>query len=158
MLRPATIEDAFALAPRLREADRIELQAQGFLDMDVILAESIVTSEEAWTFAVDGQVHAVMGVVNGGKFGIPWMLGSDALFDHQKALLRLPWDYIPRWLQRYGFLMNVVHTENHRSIRWLKRLGFVMGEPFQEPGGTFQPFSMSATPCADQQPPTSSGQ
>lgn len=141
MLRPATIEDAFSLAPRLRSADRVELEVQGHVDMDVVLAESIAMSDEAWAYEVEGVVHAVMGVVEGGSFGIPWMLGSDELFNHQKALLRLPFVYVPRWLDKYAVLMNFVHTENHRSIRWLKRIGFTIEAPIPMGQGLFHPFT-----------------
>lgn len=142
MIRPATIEDAFTLAPRLRSADRVELEAQGHKYMDVVLAESIAMSQECLAFELDGQVHAVFGVVDAGKYGVPWMLGSDELFNHRKALLCLPSDYVPRWLKQYGFLMNMVHADNHRSIRWLQRIGFTIEEAVQEAGGTFHPFTM----------------
>jgi hypothetical protein len=147
MIRTATIDDAFALAPRLRSADRVELEAQGHQDMDVVLAESIAISKEVMAFELDGVVHAVFGVVDAGKFGVPWMLGSDELFNHRKALLCLPNDYVPRWLKEHGFLMNMVHTENHRSIRWLQRIGFTVQEAVQEPGGTFHPFTMGQNLC-----------
>jgi hypothetical protein len=142
MIRPATLEDAFNLAPRLRHADRVELEAQGHMFMDVILAESIAMSAECMAFELEGQVHAVFGVASAGKYGVPWMLGSDQLFNHRKALLTLPRDYVPRWLKQYGFLMNMVHADNHQSIRWLRRIGFTIEAPVQEPGGVFHPFTM----------------
>ena len=150
MIREATLEDAFALAPRLRQADRAELEAQGHLDMDVILVESITVSKEALAYEVDGVVHALFGVAPGPGYGIPWLLGSDVLFNHQKALLCLPLDYIPRWLSEFGFLMNMVHSESTRSIRWLKRIGFTIEPEVQIEGGAFfHPFTMRKQPvCA----------
>lgn len=134
MFRPATIDDAFELAPRLREADRRELDAQGRPDHDVVLAESIAMSEEVYAFVHDSEVHAVFGVVDGGDHGVPWMLGSDMLFNQSRQLVTLPQQYLKRWLARYGLLQNMVHAENHRSIRWLKRIGFEIHPPF--PYGT----------------------
>lgn len=143
MIRPATIEDAFALAPRLRAADRAELEAQGYLDLDVILAESIAMSDEPLAFEVKGAVHAVFGCAPGPGHGIPWLLGSDQLFHYPKALLCLPLDYVPGWLKKYGVLANLVHQENTRSIRWLKRIGFTIEPAVALPGGAlFHPFTM----------------
>lgn len=151
MIRPATIDDAFSLAPRLRSADKVELEAQGHLDMDVVLAESIAMSKEVMAYELDGVVHAVFGVVDAGKFGVPWMLGSDQLFSLGKALLCLPREYVPRWLKEHGFLMNMVHAENTRSIRWLQRIGFTIQEAVQEPGGAFHPFTMGSSSCVTPQ-------
>ncbi|WP_019406189.1 hypothetical protein [Stutzerimonas stutzeri] len=141
MLRPANIEDVFALAPRLRSADRVELAAQGYADVEIALAESIVLSEEVWAFDHGGQVHAVGGVV-AAECGVPWMLGSDELFTHKKALMTVPLHYIPRWLERFGLLMNMVHAENHQSIRWLQRIGFTIHPAVPFGSGLFHPFTM----------------
>jgi hypothetical protein len=142
MLRPATIDDAFALAPRLRLADIEEVQAAGHPDMDVVLAESISTGSESWAFEVDGVVHAIMGVVDAKEFGVPWMLGSDEIFKYRKALLTLPHAYLPRWLEQFGLLQNLVHSKNRRSIRWLQSLGFTLGPPVQLNGHPFHLFTM----------------
>lgn len=152
MIREATIEDAFALAPRLRAADRAELEAQGHLDMDVVLAESIAVSTPPLAFEVAGEVHALFGCAPGPGYGIPWLLGSEALFSvsNQKALLALPFEHVPQWLDQYGVLLNMVHTENDKSIRWLKRIGFTIEPAVQIEGGAFfHPFTMRKQPvCA----------
>lgn len=141
MLRPANIEDVFSLAPRLRSADRVELAAQGYADVEIALGESIVLSEEAWAFDHGGQVHAVGGVV-AAECGVPWMLGSDELFNHRKALMTVPLNYVSRWLERFGLLMNMVHAENHQSIRWLRRIGFTIHPAVPFGSGLFHPFTM----------------
>lgn len=149
MIRLATLEDAFDLAPRLREADRRELEAQGLVDFDVVLAESLAMSDEPLAFEVDGEVLALFGCAPGQGYGIPWLLGSESLFEHPRVLLSLPFDYIPVWLAKYGLLQNMVHGENLRSIRWLRRLGFSIGAPFTLPGGSqFHPFFMRQDLCA----------
>lgn len=141
MLRPATIDDAFALAPRLRAADIAEVRAAGHEHMDVVLAESIAASAEAWAYEVNGTVHAIMGLVEV-TGGVPWLLGSNELFKQGRDLLTLPQPFLERWLAKYGVLANMVHTDNHRSIRWLKHLGFTIGEAFQLNGHSFHPFYM----------------
>lgn len=143
MLRPATLNDAVSLAPRLRAADKAELRACGHLDTEMVLIESIVLSDEAWAYEAGGKVLALMGVVGEDTYGVPWLLGSDELFNHRKAIMQLPFEYVPRWVEKYGKLMNIVHTGNHRSVRWLKYIGFTLGEPVQFNGHFFYPFTMS---------------
>lgn len=143
MLRPATLDDAYRLAPKLRLADQIELRACGHTDFEMVLVESFALSDEAIAYEVDGELLALAGVVGEPTFGIPWLLGSDGLIEHKKAIIQTPFQYVPRWLERYGFLQNIVHTENRRSIRWLRYLGFTLGEPVPFNGHLFHPFSMS---------------
>ena len=143
MLRSATLNDAIELAPRLRAADKAELRACGHQDFEMVLIESIALSDEAWAFIADGKVHDVMGVVNEGTYGVPWMLGSGEVFNHKKAVLQLPFEYVRNWVEKYGKLLNIVHTENHRSIRWLKYIGFTIEPPLEFNGHFFHPFTMS---------------
>lgn len=145
MLRPATIDDAFDLAPRLRQADLEELEAQDIGYPDVILAESVAVSAECLAFVPNGTVEALFGVADAGEFGVPWLLGSDELFNQGRLLMTLPRPYLSRWLEKYKLLQNVVHTENIQSIRWLKRLGFTIASPVPLGRGTFHPFFMAST-------------
>ena len=53
--------------------------------------------------------------------------------------------------ERYPVLCNVVHAENHQSIRWLKRCGFEVAEaePTGWRGAMFHTFQMKGnTQCA----------
>lgn len=142
MLRPATIEDAIALEPRLREADRVELAAAGYHDFLSPLTEGIELSAEAWAFEVNGTVHAIMGIAPFDGFASPWLLGSNELFDFKRQLCTLPHQFTPRWAQTYGLLKNYVHAENTQSIRWLRRMGFTIEAPIKLNGADFHPFTM----------------
>jgi hypothetical protein len=145
MIRKAVVADALALAPRLRQADRDELYAAGHDDVVGILKESVTTSVEAYAFEVDGVVETLFGIAKAGFMGVPWLLGSDALFGLRKALCVYPLEYIPRWRGEYSMLGNLVHVDNARSIRWLKHLGFTIHPPVDHARGRFHPFTMSTT-------------
>lgn len=146
MLRPATLEDAFDLEPRLRDQDVVELTALGHPSMLTALTSSIAMSEESWAFEVDGVVHAIGGVTDAGDgTAIPWLLGSSDLFSHRKALMTLPAQCIQRWASKYPLLTNFVHTENKVSIAWLKRLGFTIHPPIWFGGGLFHQFTMKGS-------------
>ena len=144
MLRPATIDDAFDLAPRLRKADQAEILAQDIGDCDVVLAESIAVSSECLAFVPNGTVEALFGVADGELYGVPWLLGSEELFNQGKLLLTLPPPYLAKWLGQYKKLQNIVHKDNHRSIRWLRRLGFTIGPAFPVGKGIFHVFYMTS--------------
>lgn len=146
-VRPATLEDAFDLAPRLRKADVVELTACGHQDMLIVLAESIAISTEAWAFEDDlGVVQAVGGLAAFGSIGAPWLLGSDEMLRHRKALLNLPRLSVRKWASQFPLLMNYVHHENRAAILWLRRLGFEIHPKVNYKKGVFHPFSLRSIP------------
>lgn len=146
-VRPATLEDAFSLAPRLRQADVVELTAAGHQDMLIVLAESIAISAEAWAFEDDlGVVQAVGGIAAYGTIGAPWLLGSNEMVRHRKALLNLPRLSVRKWARQFPLLMNYVHQENRIAILWLRRLGFEIHPAIRHGKGFFHPFTIRSKP------------
>jgi len=143
----ATQDHAALLAPRLRAQDVAEISASTLLSPQDALAASLACSPMAWTGMVDDEPVCMFGVAATSWIaaeGAPWMLGSDALLQHQKAFLRRNRAYVALMRQMFSSLRNHVDTRNHVSIRWLHWLGFTLGppEPYGPHGQSFHPFWM----------------
>lgn len=125
----------------MREADRIEC----FGRPKAALRRALVTSSVAYTAFVDGEAEAMFGLVVhsalGGE-GLPWMLGSEAIYDHPREMLRT----VPRFLDMFSDstprLSGLVGRTNDRAIRMLRRWGFQIGrEVILSTGVEFLSFS-----------------
>lgn len=126
-----------ALAANMREADRIEIGAFGRTPTTA-LRSGLAASVWALTALVDDEPHAMMGVAPVNVMdglGVPWMLGSERIYDHARDLVK----YGPGILaeMRVGFerLENMVHCENVRAIRFLRHFGFKLSESRETHGG-----------------------
>lgn len=146
-IRPTQIGDAEALAANLRESDRAELEACGFVDMLTPIAGSVAVSTLCWTATVDGQVACIIGASPlEGSTGSPWMLGTPLLDQHSRVLVRKTPEYIALMLGVFPHLLNYVHAGNTTSVRWLRRLGFTLhaATPYGARGELFHQFEMHA--------------
>jgi hypothetical protein len=131
-IRAATACDARDLAPRLRAADVLEIEAgSGRTPIDV-LACSIARSLWSEALLIDGRVEALgglgaMSILLGP--GVPWLMGSDALTASPRWFLRQSRRQVERMSRQYGRLVNWVDARNAASIRYLGHLGFVLDPP-----------------------------
>lgn len=144
--RPEHVDELLA---GLRLADRAELDASGHKDHRKVIQSSLAVSTHMVTILVGGRVAAIMGLVPlsmVGRQGIPWMLGTDLVTQHRRALMREMPSYIARMLKAYPHLVNIVHAENEVAVRWLRRAGFTLHEAFPHPvtGAPFHKFEMKA--------------
>ncbi|MBX3502793.1 MAG: hypothetical protein KF889_25390 [Alphaproteobacteria bacterium] len=147
LIRPATDADAVALAPDLREADRLEIEAaSGDAPLDA-LRRSLARSSEAWAATTPEGIIALWGVgplsLLGGH-GAPWLLGSDLVARHAFAVARRNRPTVRRWLTMFPLLSNWVDARNALSVRWLRWIGFTILPPV--PYGVarlpFHPFEL----------------
>jgi len=149
MIVPATGAHAAALAPRLREADRREIEAALAIAPLEALALSLTRSTEAWAGTVDGEVACLFGVgplsLLGGE-GCPWLLGSDLVERNAVAFARRNRPMVARWLGFYPLLRNHVDARNSQAIRWLGWLGFTLlpAIPYGVSRLPFHPFERRA--------------
>jgi hypothetical protein len=135
LARPACIEDAHYLGPRLRQADLDELKASTGRNGEEALLCSLKESAMAWTLIhpQTGKPLAMAGLcwlVGTNLIGIPWVLGAE--FDRQAAgvflkIFPLVWSYLHKFRP---ILMNMVDTRNHKAVRCLQRAGFILLGPF----------------------------
>lgn len=121
--------DVAYLAPRLREADRLEIMASsGLTDIETILQNSIDQSLQVWVgCSPEGEPAGVLGVASVsllGGIGCPWMLATDLLDRVPGRLMTNSRIYLERMHELFPHLENFVDARNVRSVRWLRRLGF----------------------------------
>ena len=145
-IRPAVPADGLALAANLRDQDRAEIAAYGWVhDVEAEMVANIQRSALCWTAEDEGRLVAVFGVApmdGHPRWGSPWMLGTPLLAQHSRVLVRVCPGYIERMQVDFPYLFNYVHAGNTRSIGWLKRLGFTV-EPatrYGTAGAMFHPF------------------
>ena len=145
-LRPGRLEDAAWFAPRLRESDRVEVQAVA-IDLEACLRASIEASEICMVAERQGRGVILLGCVPAPDgAGIPWLLATDEVRPFPGALTAIGKRYVALFLERWPRLINAVDERNTVSIRWLQRLGFTIGEPqpFGLAGEPFRVFTMEA--------------
>lgn len=119
-------EDVPALVADAREQDVQEMQALGDT-YEGALRKSLDISTWAVTGCVDGVPVCMFGVAPGsvlGGTGIPWMLGTNALVQHEKAFLRRCRGVVDAMRRTYPSLVNIVDERNTTAKKWLAWLGF----------------------------------
>ena len=141
--RPTQRDDIAALAPRLREQDRMELLAATGRDAATALTHSFDNSKRCWSMLRNGEVIAMFGVGhmrNRPQDGRIWMLGSDELFRQGRALLCDGPIWVREMMRGHTALGNFVDARDKSYIRWLKRLGFRFVRLHEKFGLEKQPF------------------
>ena len=120
------------VAAGMRQADRDETLASSGLCPTMGLMMSVDASTYLRSFVVDGKAFAILGVGARTLFaehGSPWLLGTDAITEHQNWFLRETRRQVLIMLGRHQFLENWVDARNSTSIKWLEWLGFSLDEP-----------------------------
>lgn len=147
---PATIHHALALAPHLREQDKLEVMRSSGRKPTSALVSSLLASD--WAGAVvdgGGFVVAIFGLAGlTTEVGAPWLLASDDLAKDWRTFLRESRGYVKEMHRFYPSLMNYVDVENKVAIRWLTWCGFRLLPPVPRGplGHPFYPFVSST--CA----------
>jgi len=135
-------DDAFALAPALRDVDKKELTLtwDGSADVGELLQKSVEVSDVTYTISdTDGRIHGIWGhgpwlsgPVRPG-LGYVWLVSDDELFrKHGIAMTRHARNTVFPFLDRtYSAYGNFVLSENLVHARWLLRGGFKRVAPVQ---------------------------
>jgi hypothetical protein len=128
-IREALMEDASTIAPHLRDADKNEITASSGPNHVTAILYSILSSD-AWTVCLpDGTPICIYGVGDdtvGG--GIPWMIGTDEMIKHRKALIRDARKWIDTKHDEFPVLHNYVDGRNTSHIKWLHHMGFAVSD------------------------------
>ncbi len=141
--RPARPEDAAALAPLLRAADRREIEAADGLDPALVLAEGIAGSDPCHAVVDGDRILALFGVTPSAddpEVGMVWLLGSDELVARGTLVARRSRAYLALWHQRYRVLWNMVDARNEVHLRWLRWCGFTVVGRVEHHGAEQRPF------------------
>ncbi|RED53490.1 hypothetical protein [Aestuariispira insulae] len=142
-IRIALPEDAFQLAPNLREADKQEVITSTGKDPLKVIQESLEISSEAYSIvSPEGQVIGIFGLcaVPDGSLGIPWLLASPEILKHRRHFLSECRGWIERFQDKHNVLANCVDARNTISIRWLEWCGFQKVQTHQSWGLSNLPF------------------
>lgn len=141
--RPATLDDAYDLAPRLRQIDVQEVKdSSGVTALDALLL-SVQASDEAHSIiATDGEVIGMFGVspTADPTLGVPWLLCSDRLPEVRREFIPQSIEWVKQVNKKYDVLFNYVAKENFVAIKWLKSLGFNFTQIIDHFGVGQKPF------------------
>ena len=146
-VRDATEQDAYTLAPHLRQSDIDELAAGGHYDPEAALVESFSMSEVTKAIIVDGGVVALFGVANAPgntTIGVPWMLGSAQIESITYRVMKHCREWVEQLAEGYVMLTNAVDCRNVVSIKWLHYCGFEFVALVPDYGPEEHPFIVFA--------------
>lgn len=142
-VRPATIADCEALAPRMRYADALEVKrSAGFAPLEALVRSYVETNGRSTAIYFDGEIAAVGGIVPVpalGPVAAPWLLTSDVVERHPVTFFRIAKATIDIWNRDYPVLMQLVDEEYVAACRFLRRLGFTLHPPVKH-GPSGAPF------------------
>lgn len=137
------------LAPRLRPADRQEIEAvTGKKDQEeASLLKGYETSDVCSTFLTpEGNPAGMFGVVApSGHWGRIWLLATPDIERWPKLFIRYSRPILGLLNIKYPILYNVVDTRNTVHIRWLKWSGFRFMHRIQHNATEFQFFMKGGT-------------
>lgn len=145
-IRPARISDALKI--NVCEADCLEIWRTSMAEPDKAIARAIVSSRDAFTALLDGEIICIFGVVTSSVIngtGSPWLLGSDLIKENPFEFLGRSKKYMAKLKEGYSKLENHVDVDNKVSILWLRWLGFKISKdakPYGIVGKPFKRFTM----------------
>jgi len=143
-IRLAKGGDADDLAPKLREADLQEIQANLGEDPLIVLERGVAWSDPCYAIVdEEDRPLALFGAVpdpHRAEVGMVWLLASDELVKHPFFVLRNSRKWIERLHRRYRVLWNFVDARNEVHIRWLKWCDFTFLRKVDAYGFEQRPF------------------
>jgi hypothetical protein len=123
IVRDSEIGDAFALAPNMRESDKIEIWRSHHRTPESALVAGYTESTICLTIERNESPIAMFGICPQtilGNTATIWLLGSPEIEKIQRTFLKHSLYFIEMMLGYYPLLNNYVDIENRQSIRWLK--------------------------------------
>ncbi len=143
-LKPATVEDAIALAQDLRAEDEAEIRALTGREPGEALVNGIRYSD--LPIAIMDDDHRILGmfgavsVSDTPRLGVVWMLASPKILNHRRRFAKESRQWIEALQTHYDILANVVDERNAVHIRWLQWCGFTFINRHPEYGVEKLPF------------------
>lgn len=141
-VRPATVADALALGPNLRDEDEREARAASGLPPDQALAVNLGMSKEAYTMHKDGELAGMFGVcpTDQPTVGRVWLLATPVLVANWLTFLRHARTGRDWLHQSYPILWAFADERNTVHIKWLEWMGFTIINRHPEFGAEKRPF------------------
>jgi hypothetical protein len=133
-IRPATVEDATYLAPRLRKADLVEAERAGYPDVTESLCEAVLEGTTTLTVVDPSGVPQAIGGLHRNPdvphIGTIWLVTTDEFVRrHRREFLRRIRPILAELCRSYDTVWNMVDADNDVHIRWLRWAGFNLSEP-----------------------------
>jgi hypothetical protein len=129
-VKTATSADALELALHMRAQDKAEVWASDRQTPSEALRVAMQSSEVCRSLTIGGEVAAMWGVV--ASFAgarIVWLLTADVVNRHPLAFWRVFRDEVPRLLEKYPVLCNMVDARYRQAVRALASAGFTVHDP-----------------------------
>lgn len=124
-VREAEVGDGYALAPNLREADKLEMRAATGEVGPESLEKGIRDCEECWCMEVDGEPIALYGYRDSGDdAAYIWLMGSDVIQDVSWQFLRYCKNTMGKIGEKYDHLWSLSDKRNTTHQKWYEWLGF----------------------------------
>lgn len=142
----ATREHAERMAPIMRREDSTEVQALGLSPLDA-LTHSLDNSFIAEAAVIGEDVAAVWGACAealAGRKAYVWMLGTDHVPRHAKALLRGSRSFVAHIHRFYPLLECLVDVRYYQAMSWARWLGFRQVAVVSAPDTSFALFQKEA--------------
>lgn len=140
-IRKARKGDGEALAPRLREVDKIEISAVSNEKHSKLLEDAIEANAYTYAIMFKDRPVALLGLTPYNiNTSMIWMVGSEEIVPIQIPFLRNSLKWVKAFHELYPVLFNFVSVQNELHIKWLKWLGFTFGKTYPEFGLNKQPF------------------
>lgn len=120
------------IARNCREQDRKEIYLQSMLKPFDAIDAAVENSVACWVGTFRSEPIVIFGVCREsllGDMGVPWLIGTPEIENHQVAFLRHSRKYFVRMAKAFPRLENYVWVGNKSAIQWLKWLGFNMDPP-----------------------------
>tara|TARA_R110002153_G_scaffold17833_9_gene62089 strand:+ start:7295 stop:7762 length:468 start_codon:yes stop_codon:yes gene_type:complete len=132
--RAATQEDLDELAPKVREADRIEIFCSHGMTPEEGLQYSWLTSKEVnAAYNDEEEVMAIFGWgLDEEGSCVPWLLASDELQNNTKVFVKGSRIWVRGLMEKFSHGYNYTHAANEQSLKWLKMCGI---KDFEEVDG-----------------------
>ncbi|MHC6528866.1 hypothetical protein [Vibrio proteolyticus] len=114
-----------------RPADLDEVDAMTGKDFITAIKESLELSDWALCCYSNGELLGVFGLMQTNvlaDIAAPWMIGTNAIYRHQKEFMQASRESLEWMKVRASTLEYFVYCKHATAVRWLQRLGFNFGE------------------------------
>lgn len=132
---------AMLLSVSMREADKEELAAQGLTPFQGVY-ESINSSTEAHYAAYGSKILCAFGIAHTKEGVSVWMLASEEVNHHRRALAKCGMDFIQDKLKEYHRLFNYISKDNPKALLYIKHAGATFSNPVTLNGVEFVKFTI----------------
>lgn len=127
-IKPAVVDDVYALAPRLRAEDICEAEEVWDVPSRAALLDSYERSDEVWSVFDRKTIIGMFGRVDYNWGSVPWLVGSPELANHKLLMSAKVGEVLKEWKGQVKVLKNSIDARNTSTIAWLKRIGFTISE------------------------------